>query len=83
MNEGSPRSKIVNLQAVFDRASKHGVPLADFLKSATISKEALTEMTRAASKLKGKALTAAIVEIIGSDVDKSEVKASLKKVRNA
>lgn len=80
MVPGSPRSKIVNLQAVFDRASTKGVALNDFLKQATISKEALTEMTRAASKLKGKALTAAIAEIIGNDVEKSEVKASLKKV---
>lgn len=80
MKPNTPRAKIVNLQSVFDRAAKHGVPLADFLKSASISKEALTEMTRTASKLKGKGLTAAIVEIIGSDVEKSEVKASLKKI---
>lgn len=80
MKPNSSRAKIVNLQSVFDRATKHGVPLAEFLKQASISKEALTEMTRSASKLKGKGLTAAIVEIIGTDTQVSEVKDSLKKV---
>ena len=80
MVEGSGREKIVNLQAVFDRASRHGVPLEEFLKKSTITKTALAEMTRAASKLKGKGLTAAVEEIIGEDVAVSEVKASLKPI---
>lgn len=80
MVPGSPRDKIINLQAVFDRASKHGVSLDTFLKSSTISKKDLAEMTRTASKLKGKGLTAAVEAIIGDDVQTSEVKASLKKV---
>lgn len=80
MKPNSPRAKIVNLQSVFDRASKHGVPLAGFLSQASISKDALTELTRTASKLKGKALTAAVTEIVGGDTVASEVKDSLKKV---
>lgn len=81
MVAGSPRSKIVNLQAVFDRASKHNVPLELFLNKSTISKTDLNEIVRASAKLKGKGLTAAVEEIIGDDVQVSDVKDSLKKVK--
>jgi hypothetical protein len=78
--DGSPRSSIINLQSVFDRASKHGVPLDKFLAASTISKTALETMTRDATKAKGKKLKEHMEEIIGSDVKVSEVKKSLKKV---
>jgi hypothetical protein len=80
MAKCSPREKIVNLQAVFDRASKHSVPLELFLNKSTISKTDLTEITRLHSKLKGKGLKDAVEGIIGDDVKVSDVKSSLKKV---
>jgi hypothetical protein len=81
MASGSTRSTIINLQSVFDRASKHGIPLADFLMKSTISKTALEEMTRAATKQKGKGLKAVVEEIVGADVTTSVAKSSLKKVK--
>lgn len=78
MQEGTPREKIVNLQSVFDRASKWGVPLEAFLTNSTISKKDLLELTRICTKHKGKALAKTVEEIIGDDVSVSEVKKSLK-----
>jgi hypothetical protein len=80
MKPGTPRGTIQNLQAVFDRASTMGVPLDKFLGCSTISKEALTELVRTASKAKGKGLTDKVKEVIGPDVKLSEVKSSLKKL---
>jgi hypothetical protein len=80
MVENTPKTTIINLQQVFDRAALHGVPLNEFLASSTISKSALETMTRAATKKKGKALKDAVQEIIGEDVKASATKKSLQKV---
>ena len=77
---GSPRSKIINLQSVFDRASGHGIPLEKFLARSTITKTDLTELTREFTKLKGKKLNDALELIVGKDVQSNPVKASLKKI---
>lgn len=78
--DGSPREKIINLQAVYERATAYRVPLNDFLGRSSISKKDLAELIRLHGKLKGKALEAAKDEIIGDDVAVSDVKASLKKI---
>jgi hypothetical protein len=80
MKDGQSRSKIVNLQAVFDRASGVGVPLVEFLAQSTVSKESLTEMVRKATSLKGKKLTDEVSRVIGTDFVKSECRQSLKKL---
>ncbi len=81
MMEGSPREKVVNLQSVFERASKEGIPLETFLSKSTISKKDLAEITRTFTKKKGKGLAEAVEKIIGGDVEVSEAKKSLKAVK--
>jgi len=81
MVDGTPRPKIKNLQAVFDRFSKSGGSLEQFMKCATITKGDLEDLTRLATKLKGKALKDKVVEVIGDDVEYSTVKKSLKKAK--
>jgi len=80
MSEGSTRTKIKNLQSVFDRFSKSGGSLEQFMKHATITNKDLEAITRDATKLKGKALKSAIEQIIGEDFESTQSKPSLKKV---
>jgi hypothetical protein len=80
LKDNTPKSSIVNLQKVFDRASEKGIPLADFLERSTITKTNLTELARHFGKLKGKALDKAVETIIGDDVKLSAPSQSLKKV---
>ena len=80
LKDNPQRGKIVNLQAVFDRASALGVPLADFLKSSTIGKGDLKELLRTHAKAKGKALDAAVEKVVGDDKEMSALSQSLKKV---
>ncbi len=79
MKDGSPRSKITNLQSVFDRFSKSGGSLEKFMAKATITKTDLTEVTKSVCALKGKALDSKVLEIIGNDFELSKVKQSLVK----
>lgn len=76
----SPRSKIVNLDEVFQRMSALGVTSEQFIAKTGITKEALTELVRTASKKKGKELTQVVTGVIGQNLQTSEVKSSLKKV---
>ncbi len=81
LQEGTPREKVVNLQAVFDRASTFSIPLETFLNKSTISKKDLNEITRLYAKVKGKKLAETVEVIIGDDVAVSDVKKSLKPIK--
>ena len=80
--EGTPREKINNLEAVFNRASAIGVPLLEFLGKSTISKKDIAELVRKHTKTKGKALEKILDEVIGTDVSVSEAKKSLKEIKS-
>jgi len=80
--DGSPRSTIRNLQSVYDRFSKEGGSLEQFMAHATITKKDLTELTRTATKLKGKKLESKVEDIIANDFILSPVKKSLKPIEN-
>lgn len=79
LEDRAGRSKITNLQSVFDRFSKESGSLELFMSAATIAKTDLLALTRTATKLKGKALDAKLKEIIGPDFVQGEAGKTMTK----
>lgn len=81
LNKGRANDDIINPNEVFANFAKEGGKLDDFMKCVTVGKGKLVIAVKAATKLKGKALDAKVVEVIGNNLDKSTTEPSIVKVK--
>jgi hypothetical protein len=81
LKDGQKRDTIVNAQAVFSSFSETGGTLEQFMECITVGKTKLKEALSAVTKKKGKALDAALTEVIGGNVESKTTEPTLTKLK--
>ena len=79
LKEGNTRSTIVNAQSVFDRFSKSGGTLEQFMQCISVGKGDLKTALKEATKLKGKKLDEALDGVIAGNVETTQNEPSIVK----
>jgi hypothetical protein len=81
LKDGQRRETIINAQAVFSSFSESGGSLEQFMDCITVGKTRLKEQVSVVTKKKGKALDAALTEIIGANVEDKTTEPTLTKLK--
>ena len=79
LKDGNTRSTIVNAQSVFDRFSKSGGTLEQFMQCISVGKDDLKTALKEATKLKGKKLDEALDGVIAGNVETTQNEPSIVK----
>ena len=80
LKPGSPREKIIDVQAVFTRSCELGVAPANFSAACSITKTELKGLIAGATGLKGKALETKMAEVLQGATESKETAPQLEEV---